>query len=94
MIKTISISGLLVTAVVLSAQVASPPAHPETPAKTVQFDDSSTATLVFQARGEGVQIYTCVKAADWAWKLKAPEATLFDTGHHPIGKHFAGPGHA
>ena len=91
MIKTISISGLLVTAVVLSAQVASPPAHPETPAKTVQFDDSSTATLVFQARGGGVQIYTCVKAADWAWKLKAPEATLFDTGHHPIGKHFAGP---
>jgi hypothetical protein len=44
-----------------------------------------------QARGEGVQIYSCVKDADWAWKLKAPDATLFDDKHHAIGKHSAGP---
>jgi hypothetical protein len=60
-------------------------------AKTVRFDDSSTATLVLQARGEGVQIYTCANDNGWAWKLKAPDATLFDEQQHAIGKHFAGP---
>ena len=64
---------------------------PQTDGKSVRFDDSSTATLVLQARGEGVQIYTCTKDADWAWKLKGPEATLFDEKHQAIGKHFAGP---
>jgi hypothetical protein len=59
--------------------------------KSVRFDDSSTATLVLKARGEGFQIYTCVKGDDWAWKLKEPEATLFDENHKAIGKHFAGP---
>jgi hypothetical protein len=85
------LSGLLVAACVAHAQVApiSPPAG--TQGKTVHFDGSSTATLVLQARGEGVQIYTCMKDADWAWKLKAPEATRFDENHHAIGKHFAGP---
>jgi hypothetical protein len=59
--------------------------------KTVRFDDASTAALVLQARGEGVQIYACVKDADWAWKLKGPDAILFDEKHQPIGTHFAGP---
>ena len=48
-------------------------------------------TLVLRARGEGVQIYTCAQDGDWKWKLKAPEATLYDASHHAIGKHFAGP---
>jgi hypothetical protein len=63
--------------------------------KTVRFDDSSTAKLVLKARGEGAQIYACTQgtdpAAGWAWKLKAPDATLFDENHRAIGKHFAGP---
>jgi hypothetical protein len=83
-------SGLLALALTVRAQVAPSPA-PETPAKTVHFDDSSTAKLVLQARGEGVQIYACVNDTDWKWKLKAPDATLFDENHHAIGKHFAGP---
>jgi hypothetical protein len=58
---------------------------------TVQFDHSSSATLVLQAHGQGVQIYTCTKSADWAWKLKAPDATLFNRKGKVIGKHFAGP---
>jgi hypothetical protein len=74
-----------------SAQSASVPQTPEAQGKTVHFDGSSTATLVLQARGEGVQIYTCTKDADWAWKLKAPEATLFDQDKKAIGRHFAGP---
>jgi hypothetical protein len=54
-------------------------------------NDLSGATLVLRARGEGVQIYSCQHDSDWAWKLKAPEATLFDEKHQAIGKHFAGP---
>jgi hypothetical protein len=76
---------MIATAVVAHAQVASPPG------KTVHFDDSSTAKLILVARGEGVQIYTCTKDADWVWNLTAPEATLFDEKHHAIGKHSAGP---
>ena len=48
-------------------------------------------TLVLRARGEGVQVYACVRDGDWKWKLKAPEATLFDADHHAIGRHSAGP---
>jgi hypothetical protein len=90
----IFVLGLLAVAVAARGQIAptSPNAQSGNPqAKTVRFDDSSTATLVLQARGEGVQIYSCVKGDDWAWKLKAPEATLFDENHKAIGKHFAGP---
>jgi hypothetical protein len=47
--------------------------------------------LALQARGEGVQIYACTKDTDWMWKLKAPDATLFDQHGKAIGKHFAGP---
>ncbi len=74
-----------------AAQPVSAPQAPGAQAKTVHFDGSSTATLVLQARGVGVQIYTCMKEADWAWKLKAPDATLFDQDGKAIGKHFAGP---
>jgi hypothetical protein len=70
-------------------QVAAPGGNGQV--KTVRFDESSTAHLVLEVRGEGVQIYTCVKGDEWAWKLKGPEATLFDENHKAIGKHFAGP---
>jgi hypothetical protein len=89
--------GLLTAALVVHAQAGLPssPAgtleNPETREKTVQFDGTSTATLVLQVRGEGVQIYACLKDADWMWKLKGPEATLFDDKHQAIGRHFAGP---
>jgi hypothetical protein len=73
------------------AQMAPPAFPPEIQGKTVQFDGASTGTLVLEARGEGVQIYTCAKGADWVWELKAPDATLFDAEHHAIGRHFAGP---
>jgi len=59
-----SFSGLLASAVMAHAQASSPPGAPGTQ-KTVHFDDSSTARLVLQARGEGVQIYACVKERHW-----------------------------
>lgn len=46
------------------------------------------ARLVLEARGEGVQIYTCMNSQ---WKLKAPNAKLFDAKGQVIGAHFAGP---
>jgi hypothetical protein len=83
------LSGLFAAAFMAYAQVVSPPGMQATQGKTVHFDGSSTATLVLRAHGEGMQIYTCTK--DAGWKLKAPDATLFDERHHAIGKHFAGP---
>lgn len=45
-----------------------------------------------EAFASGVQIYTCAPDGDgYAWRLKAPEATLKDANGHIVGKHFAGP---
>jgi Protein of unknown function (DUF3455) len=90
-LQVVCLSGLLAMAFTASAQPASAHQAPGAQAKTVHFDDSSTAMMVLQARGVGVQVYTCMKDADWAWKLKAPDATLFDQDGKAIGKHFAGP---
>lgn len=53
------------------------------------------SSLVLKARGKGVQIYECAAKADdkkaFEWKLKAPEADLFDDKGEKVGKHFAGP---
>ena len=51
--------------------------------------------LVLKARGKGVQIYACTAKPDDAkafeWKLKAPEADLFDDQGQKVARHFAGP---
>jgi Protein of unknown function (DUF3455) len=44
--------------------------------------------LLLEAKGEGVQIYTCTNGE---WALKAPDAKLLDTQGTVIGTHFAGP---
>jgi Protein of unknown function (DUF3455) len=47
--------------------------------------------LLFQVHAKGDQVYTCKgDGAQFAWKLKAPDAKLFKKGK-PFGKHFAGP---
>jgi len=47
---------------------------------------------VLQAKGDGVQIYTCTSTpAVTRWMLKAPDAKLLDASGKPIGNHFAGP---
>jgi len=56
------------------------------------FANAAGATPALQAFGKGVQIYTCTATGnDYAWHLKAPEATLSDAHGKVIGKHFAGP---
>src|ERR1700691_5780876 len=44
--------------------------------------------LLFEAAGEGSQIYSCT---DGHWTLKAPDAKLLDEHGQVIGTHFAGP---
>ena len=89
-LQILCLSPLLAIAITTAAQSASA-SGVASQAKTVTFEGAQTATLVLQAHGQGVQIYTCVKDQDWTWKLKAPEATLFDRKGKIIGKHFAGP---
>lgn len=85
------LSGVLALAFIAGAYRTSAAQASEEQSNSVHFDGSSTATLVLQVRGEGVQIYTCAKDADWVWKLKAPDAALLDQDGKAIGKHFAGP---
>jgi hypothetical protein len=50
--------------------------------------------LALQARGSGVQIYTCkpsVPGAPFAWVFTAPDADLLDAKGAVIGHHSAGP---
>lgn len=53
----------------------------------------STKPPAIEAFGKGVQIYTCKASngGDYAWSLKAPDASLHDAKGNVIGKHFAGP---
>jgi hypothetical protein len=50
------------------------------------------ARALVQAKGDGVQIYTCTDTHDGIkWVLKAPDAKLLDASGKTIGSHFAGP---
>jgi hypothetical protein len=56
------------------------------------IDLPAGARVVLQAKGEGVQIYTCTDAnGSLKWVLKAPDAQLLDASGKQIGSHFAGP---
>jgi hypothetical protein len=89
----------------VAATPASSDAVPETPpsaARATEFPKTppelrvpTTSTLILKARGRGVQIYECAATAEdpaaLAWKLRAPEADLFDERGHKVAHHFAGP---
>ena len=51
--------------------------------------------LVFKSAAQGSQIYTCQQQpadrSQFEWKLKAPDAKLFDAQGKMVGKHYAGP---
>ncbi len=56
------------------------------------IDVPAGSRIVLQAKGDGVQIYTCSVKQDAAkWILKAPDAKLLDSTGKTIGSHFAGP---
>jgi hypothetical protein len=70
--------------------VAFPSLHAQQPAGSI--DPPPTARVFLEARGEGVQIYSCTSTpAGPRWTLKAPDAKLIDASGNVIGAHFAGP---
>ena len=57
-----------------------------------QLQPPAGEQLLLQVHAKGDQIYSCkADGAQFAWTLKAPDATLFDKDGKPFGKHFAGP---
>lgn len=81
-----SISTFLLVLSCAAGQVVAPVAVPN----TLRAPDGQK--LIFHAHGAGDQIYTChADGASYAWKLKAPEARLFNADGQQIGRHFAGP---
>lgn len=80
-----------------TATTEAAPAPPESrfPKSPPELQVPPNSSLVLKARGKGVQIYECAAKPDdakaFAWKLKAPEADLFDEQGQKIAHHFAGP---
>ena len=56
---------------------------------------SKEHVVLFHAKAEGFQVYTCKAKADdpkkFEWTLKAPDASLFNDEGKKIGKHYGGP---
>jgi hypothetical protein len=70
--------------------VVFPPLHAQQPVGSIEPPPG--ARVFLQARGEGVQIYTCTATPTGPkWTLKAPDAKLLDASGKVIGTHFAGP---
>lgn len=63
------------------------------PTVSDSIDLPKGARLVLQAKGDGVQIYTCSETPSGGvkWSPPRPDARLLDASGHPIGTHFAGP---
>jgi hypothetical protein len=56
------------------------------------IDPPVGVSAALQAKGDGVQVYTCTAANDGQrWVLKGPDAKLLDAAGKTIGSHFAGP---
>jgi hypothetical protein len=84
-------SGLAVVAcATLLVMTASGQPKPETPDT---LNPPMDVKLVLQAHATGDQVYVCKADSknQFAWTLKEPDATLFDSDGKRVGKHFAGP---
>jgi hypothetical protein len=56
------------------------------------IDLPASARAALQAKGDGVQIYTCAGTPGGTkWVLTTPDAKLLDASGKSIGSHFAGP---
>ncbi len=85
----------LAPAVTSAPEATSAPPASEFPKTPPELQVPTNSSLVLKARGKGVQIYECASKPDeanaFAWKLKAPEADLFDDNGQKVAHHFAGP---
>lgn len=83
------------TSAASAAPAVSAPAESKFPSSPPELQVPPNSSLVLKARGKGVQIYECASKPDdahaFAWKLKAPEADLFDDAGQKVAHHFAGP---
>ncbi|MGA2349666.1 MAG: DUF3455 domain-containing protein [Terracidiphilus sp.] len=58
----------------------------------IVIDPPASAHAVLQAKGDGVQIYTCSGFHEgFKWILNGPNAKLLDASGKVIGSHFTGP---
>jgi hypothetical protein len=74
----------------IAAALSLLPLNAQQPASPI--DPPAGARVVLEAKGEGLQIYTCSTAQPGLkWTLKAPDAKLLDASGKIIGSHFAGP---
>lgn len=76
--RALALFSALIAPIALAAQPTLPPS----------VDVPPGATLLLEAKGDGVQIYSCKNSK---WILKAPDAKLLDAQGNVIGTHFAGP---
>jgi hypothetical protein len=78
-------------AVLASAFAASLPAQETLPA-VKEIAAPAGEQVVLRAHAKGDQVYVCQQGVTQsAWRLKEPDALLFDKDGKIIGKHFAGP---
>lgn len=84
MIKRLPLAALAAT---LVSACATQPDVPEA------LRPPSGEELILQLHAEGFQIYDCAAAPNggYAWKFRAPEATLRDVSGKPMGSHYEGP---
>jgi hypothetical protein len=80
----------ILTVSLIVAAVSIPRLHAQQTGASI--DPPVGAQIVLQAKGDGVQIYTCASMpAATKWVFKAPDAKLLDESGKLIGSHFAGP---
>ena len=64
----------------------------ERPAMPKEIAAPEGETVILRVHARGDQVYVCQQGVTLsAWRLKAPDALLFDKGGKVVGKHFAGP---
>jgi hypothetical protein len=67
----------------------------DNPQVSTKLQVPTNQRLAFKSAAQGSQIYTCQQIpadrSQFEWKLKAPDAQLFDERGKVVGKHYAGP---
>jgi hypothetical protein len=80
---------LFFTVAVLAGPLSVPLGAQDIP-QAIRAPENEHVVLRLHAKGD--QIYVCQQDVTGnAWRLRAPDAQLFDRDGKPVGKHFAGP---
>jgi len=84
--RGMNVRALCFTAVLCAA------VHLHGQASTGSIEVPDEVRVLVQAKGDGVQTYTCTQEQGGLhWVLKGPNAKLLDSSGNVIGTHFAGP---